>query len=387
MNKSRKTKKKSLFRRMVAWIHLWPSIVSGIILVFVCLTGTVIVYGDEIMDLTAGDAKYVTPSGDPRISSEQINENLKKQYPGYMVSEYVFFKDPARSIRIRAFNPKGPSLVMIYMDPYSGKVLKKDTSIYFFFVTAHLHASFLAGEAGHWVVAIATIIFTISCLTGLILWWPKRWNRATRQASFTIRWKARFKRLNYDLHNVYGFYSLIICLVLSGSGLIIFFESLMNTTIRLSGGNLRDLTEVVPRQDSTKVSLDMVPFAYKVLETDHPDKESVSIWNYDQKKLGAFIFTSGNVGLKSISDADIAVYDRYSGQKIDIPAGSLRHRKTENIVWQLHMGQWWGQLGKLSTFLAGIIATSLPITGFLIWWGRRNKKKKPVRKMAAAVTA
>jgi uncharacterized iron-regulated membrane protein len=29
--------------------------------------------------------------------------------------------------------------------------------------------------------------------------------------------------------------------------------------------------------------------------------------------------------------------------------------------------------------LAGVIATSLPITGFLIWWGRRKKKKKVSR--------
>src|SRR5690606_24186558 len=105
-------------------------------------------------------------------------------------------------------------LAMVYVDPYTGKVLKVDGTIYFFFVTAHLHASLLAGTAGGWIVAIATIIFVISCITGLVLWWPKKWNKTTRKASFTIKWKARFKRLNYDLHNVYGFYSLLICFIL-----------------------------------------------------------------------------------------------------------------------------------------------------------------------------
>ncbi len=73
---------------------------------------------------------------------------------------------------------------------------------------------------------------------------------------------------------------------------------------------------------------------------------------------------------------DISIYDRYSGQKIEVNPKIIQHEKTENVVWQLHMGQWWGQIGKLSTFLAGLVATSLPITGFLIWWGRRKKKKK-----------
>ncbi|ULT26512.1 PepSY domain-containing protein [Sphingobacterium sp. E70] len=51
------------------------------------------------------------------------------------------------------------------------------------------------------------------------------------------------------------------------------------------------------------------------------------------------------------------------------------HNKVENWVWQLHMGQWFGQIGKLSTFIAGLISTTLPITGFLIWWGKRRKNK------------
>jgi uncharacterized iron-regulated membrane protein len=73
------------------------------------------------------------------------------------------------------------------------------------------------------------------------------------------------------------------------------------------------------------------------------------------------------------------VYDKYNGQHIEVERPFVLHEKVENYVWQLHMGQWWGQLGKLSTFLAGVIATSLPITGFLIWWGRRKKKKKVSR--------
>ncbi|MFT3902337.1 MAG: PepSY-associated TM helix domain-containing protein [Niabella sp.] len=384
----RKKKKESLINRIIAWLHLWPSIVSGIILVFVCLTGTIVVYGDEIMDFTAGDAKYVTPQDGPRITVQQINDNLKKAYPGYTVSEYVFFKDPGRSIRIRAFNPKPMMLSMVYMNPYTGEVLKKDNTVYFFFVTAHLHSELLAHEVGHWIVIISTIVFVISCITGLVLWWPKRWNRATRQASFTIKWKARFKRLNYDLHNVYGFYSLIICLILGITGLMIAFPGLKNGIFKAAGTPIADIRKILPKMDSTKVSKDAVEFAYKVLDSE-PKKESVSVWNFDQQKSGVFLFTSGKVGLKSIEKADVTIYDRYTGEKFPLAPRFIKYKRADNHMWQLHMGQWWGQIGKLSTFLAGIVATSLPITGFLIWWGRRNKKTKKkviVKKPDAAET-
>lgn len=376
-NNPKKKKKNSAINRAIAWLHLWPSIVSGIIVVFVCLTGTVIVYNEEIMDYTAGDAKYVTPPANAKkVSHFEIVKNITQHDSDLAISEFVVFKDPERSIRVRAFNPAIKKLAMVYVDPYTGKVLKVDNTIYFFFVTAHLHGSLLAGPAGGWIVAISTIIFVISCITGLVLWWPKKWNRTTRQASFTIKWKARFKRLNYDLHNVYGFYSLLVCFILGMSGLIIFFHPLMDLTIKATGGTLEHLDEVLPKTDSTKTSKDMILFAQQVLEKDYPDKKMVSIWNFDKPGLGAFVFNSGDANLKSMANADITIYDRYTGEKIELEQKYLQHERTENTVWQLHMGQWWGWVGKLSTFIAGIVATSLPITGFLIWWGRRNKKKK-----------
>ncbi len=78
------------------------------------------------MDWSAGEARFVNvPKDQKRVSSEILKANFKKANPGYDISEFVFFKDPERSVRIRAFNPKGPKLAMVYADPYSGKILKK----------------------------------------------------------------------------------------------------------------------------------------------------------------------------------------------------------------------------------------------------------------------
>ncbi|QIY82956.1 PepSY domain-containing protein [Chryseobacterium sp. NEB161] len=380
MNKSNNPKKrkgKSLFSRFVAWVHLWPSIVSGIILVFVCLTGTIIVYCDEIMDFSAGEARYVqVPANPQRISAVQLAASLKKSNPDFSVSEYVFFKDPHRSIRVRAFIPKDRKLVQVYVNPYTGKVIKVDRSIYFFFVTAHLHSSLLAGKAGGWVVAVSTIIFVISTITGLILWWPKKWTRATKEASFTIRWKARFKRLNYDLHNVFGFYSLIICFILGLTGLIIFFHPMMEATVKLTGGDPAPMETLFPQYDSTQTDQDLVAIGFAALDKKFGDKKMISIWLESRNPSGAFVYRSGIAGLKSNADTQWYIVNRYTGDEITVPKASLQHEKTENAVWQLHMGQWLGQLGKLTTFLSGIIATTLPVTGFLIWWGRRKKSKK-----------
>ncbi|MDY0780984.1 PepSY-associated TM helix domain-containing protein [Tenacibaculum sp. IB213877] len=368
-------KQKSIFKKIVSWLHLWPSLVAGIIVLFVCITGTIIVYADEIMELAAGEALYVEAK-DERISHEKIFDVINNINPNYKISEIVFYKDPKRTFRLRVFDLKEKNLFMMYMDPYTGNILKTDHTIYFFYITAHLHAQLLAGSIGGWIVVISTIVFLIGCITGLILWWPKKWNKSTRKASFTIKWKAKFKRLNYDLHNVLGFYTLPFSIILSLTGLIIFFHPLMNFTVKVSGGGTMGVQEALPAADTTKVSKDLVAYAYKTLKNEYPTKKAVNSWVYRLDKLGAFSINSGKPGLKSMENVDYTIYDRYTGEKIMLQQEQIIHEKVENTVWQLHMGQWWGQIGKLITFLTGIIATSLSVTGFLIWWGKQKKKTK-----------
>jgi hypothetical protein len=37
-------------------------------------------------------------------------------------------------------------------------------------------------------------------------------------------------------------------------------------------------------------------------------------------------------------------------------------------------------------FFASLIAASLPVTGFYIWWGGKNKKTKPAKVLVASKT-
>ncbi|MGY0037795.1 PepSY domain-containing protein [Pedobacter sp. NJ-S-72] len=47
----------------------------------------------------------------------------------------------------------------------------------------------------------------------------------------------------------------------------------------------------------------------------------------------------------------------------------------------LHLGDVYGMFTKLIYFLACLIATSLPVTGTLIWLNKMKKKKKPIKTM------
>ena len=375
MNAFKKKKKKSILLHLVSWLHLWPSVVSGLIVVFVCLTGTIIVYSDEIIEASAGSAKYIIPNAGKKLTLEQLLEIQKKEIPGILPSYVLYYNAPDRSVVINGFDPKNIRLSMIYMNPYTGEILKYNKTIHFFFIMAHLHAHMKLGSIGGWIVILSTIIFVISTLTGLILWWPRRWTKTTRKASFTVRWKAKFKRFNYDIHNVFGFYSLILCFILGMTGLIIFFQPMMNLTMKSLGATAVDWHRDLPKADKTKQFIDAFPLMDQLFVAQ-PQKKVIKYWVYDYKKSGVFAFNlADRAGLKSDENNHTYYFDKYSGSPHPIKKEEHMHNKVENWVWQLHMGQWSGQLGKLSTFVAGLISTTLPITGFLIWWGKRRKNK------------
>lgn len=389
MNKG-KTSKKSVFSRINAWLHLWLGIFSGIILIFVALTGTLIVYGDEIIEWSAGKARYAEQVKPERLPMETLIANMSKAYPQAKLSEVTVYKNPERTVRFRTF-AKGKGLGFAYADPYTGEVLKYDRTANFFYIMAHLHASFLWHGTGEWIVDIATIIFLIELISGIILWWPRKWNKHTRDASFKIKWKARFKRVNYDLHNVLGFYSSVLALILTVTGLIIAFHPLAATTAKIFGGDVETKWQKeMPKSDTSRTAI-AINAAFEQEFSRHPQQKAGQLWLYNLDSAGFYMVTTASkLGLKSAENARLAFIDKYTGKDLQLPPKSLKGEYIENTVWQLHMGTWMGPVGKLFTFICGLICTSLPITGFLIWWHRGKKKKKqsqPVKKMEALVPA
>lgn len=373
-------KKKSFnTKKLIHWLHLWPGLISSIIVFFVCLTGVVIVYADEIIDLSAGKARYVEAVLPKKLPSETLLANAIGAVPGAKQSSYmVAYRDVKRSVRFNVFS-KQAGLNMVYVDQYTGKVLKVDKTIFFFFTVAHLHESLMLDKPGQWIVDIATLIFFIEVITGIILWLPKNWNAKVRKSVFTVKWNSPWKRLSFDLHRVLGIYAAGILLVIIVTGLLVAFEPLKDATSKLFGGESAAMWQKSVSKTfdpaAAKVSIDS---AVEKAFNAYPDKKEVKIALWKYKESPYFLLAATNrAALKSDENAQIMYVARTTGLvNENVPAEIIKGETFENVMWMLHMGNWLGPIGKLLTFLAGLIGCSLPITGFYIWWNKRPRKKK-----------
>ena len=114
------------------------------------------------------------------------------------------------------------------------------------------------------MVGIPVIIFMVMLITGIVLWWPK--NKAARKQRFSFKWKniKSWKRKNYDLHNVLGFYASIFALIFSITGLFYaFFVVQAMIYVVFSGGNTKypDFTHIktkAPVEMRTDRTLDKI---------------------------------------------------------------------------------------------------------------------------------
>ena len=61
--------------------------------------------------------------------------------------------------------------------------------------------------------------------------------------------------------------------------------------------------------------------------------------------------------------------------------------KWRNSNKDIHTGRIYGWPTQIFAFFASLACASLPITGFLIWWGKRNKmiKKRAVKQAQTAL--
>jgi uncharacterized iron-regulated membrane protein len=87
---------------------------------------------------------------------------------------------------------------------------------------ADLHDNLLLDRDYRAVNGIGAILLTLLVLTGAVVWW--RGIRAWRRA-LTVKWSARWPRVNWDLHSASGFWLYLLILNWSITGIYLAFPS------------------------------------------------------------------------------------------------------------------------------------------------------------------
>ncbi|MFD0766270.1 PepSY-associated TM helix domain-containing protein [Mucilaginibacter lutimaris] len=377
------------FKKVLLFCHRWLGLISGLVVFIVSITGCIFCFQDEIQDAMY-DYRHVEVQNKPYLKPSDLINIVAQKHPKAS-SDYIIYYGADRPAGVMA-NLGKEGLKYVYMNPYTGQVTHTDSpQTNFFIIVEYIHLYLLLPPAiGKWIVGVSVIIFMVIMVTGLILWWPKR--KTDRKRSFTIKWGGRWRRVNYDLHNVLGFYATAIAMILAISGLAIAFEPVSRAIYNMAnvGNGIKYEDEVTePKSDSLKTSgiakQPVVDIAFAHARQQSPNAEMFLIHN-DPAVSGAI-----GVGAypKSLHYAKATglEFDKYNGRvlKSYIYDKKSPGLKLTEMNYDIHVGQIGGLTTKIIAFLASLICASLPITGFIIWLGKRKKNRSKTGKARVAV--
>ncbi|RZM29521.1 MAG: PepSY domain-containing protein [Pedobacter sp.] len=378
--------KKYRFKHWIGRIHLWLGLTSGLFVCFLGITGCILAFQREIED-TVQTYRFAEVRNQPLLSPSEVKKIANRALPD-KEAHSISYQD-GRSSVVSYFKEGEDYYWTVYVDPYSGEVLKvKDMAWDFFriMIMGHYYL-WLPPDIGQPILATATLMFTFLLFSGLILWWPK--NKAASKKRFAVKWNARWRRLNYDLHNVFGFYMTWILIFLAFSGLVMGFQWFAKSVYWVSSGG----KQMIPFEESISKSADDVKLVALAAAKGPPEdilwakaraerpgfKGSMDVHPPHSKTSSVEISVNPDPG--TYWKADYLFYDQYTLEELEVKHmyGKLENAtaadKLARMNYDIHVGAVLGLPGKIMAFLASLVAASLPITGFIIWRGRNKKKK------------
>ena len=411
-------------RYWILQIHCWLGLLSGLVVLIVSITGCLFVFQKEIAELLHKERYFISPAvASPARSASScevpptpLSLSLLQQKAqhvlgaGRPITTILTRRQPDRTWEFMAYQDNDTAFSYfgaigyyqsVFLDPYTGAVTgNQDHKYDFFSIVKYIHWSLLLNTAyGQPIVGWSTLIFVILLITGLVLWWPKKWNPSARNRSFKIKWTASFKRVNYDLHNVSGFYSLFPALIISLTGLVFAFKwftalvyllccgtttaparsfarsqppdtaAITHATIHGPGNTLTDAgigSALLPLDKAFLLARQSLPAAERIALSPATGKEGV-------------IYIFGYEGRETYYGYDALQFDQYTGRLLQWRRDKEK-KAGERLVemnYDIHVGAIGGLAGKIIAFIASLICASLPVTGFLIWWGKKRKGRMP----------
>ncbi len=432
-------------RKFFLDLHLWMGLASGLIVIVVCFTGTVYTFNTEFREAASPQLYNLeVPANATALSAEDIIARLESDLKGN-VTMLKIPADPARpwqvSVKKReskegAGAPEGekrrgegkpqeakgpeksaaatkapgpprggrPNMGTTYaVNQYTGDIIgditnEKNGTTEFMRAMFSLHRWLMLdrieepifGELpnrtlGSYISGTATILFTLGVITGIVVWFPRKvktWKQGLR-----IKWDANWKRINHDLHNTLAFYSLIFLFLMGITGPQWSFpwyrEGLQKTLGTYNEGPRPE----APKSDVTNANAEtpkpLIADYLEAAEGTLSYKGDYTIM-LPQDSAAAVGVNKTRKGFFASPASDRLMLDQYTANilNVEIFRDKPFNERVAGSIKALHTGEVYGTFTKIIYFIACLIATSLPITGTLIWINKLRKRKKKADKKA-----
>ena len=401
---------KKIFRK----IHLWLSVPFGLIITLVCFSGAILVFENEVNEWFRRDLYYVETVKESPLPMDKLLEKVATTLPDSVsVTGVSISSDPGRAYQVSLSKPRRASL---YVDQYTGEVKGKSERSGFFMFMFRMHRWLLdsmnpGNEGIFWgkmIVGVSTLLLVFVLISGIVIWWPR--TRKALKNSLKITATKGWRRFWYDLHVAGGMYALIFLLAMALTGLTWSFPWYRTAFYKVFGVEVQQRAAQGHEQKSDAQKRDTKLAVHQEkkreenegrkgersgrAENNHSDMYSVTspfvYWQEIYDKLRRqnpeykqISISSGTASVSFNRFGNQRASDRYSfntdnGEFTETSLYQHQDKsgKIRGWIYSVHVGNWGGMFTRILTFIAALLGSALPLTGYYLWIKRLIKVRK-----------
>lgn len=351
--------------RRIYKLHKWAGLFAGIFILILGLSGSVLVFHEELEAWENRGFENVQNS--TPVNIDKAYHSIAEKYPDCDVRLQRFSENAAETL---IFSIRSPlQRLTVFVHPSTGKILhtvdsRKTLTNWILTLHYSLHAT-LTGEI---IVFLAGLAFLISIITGIIIYRKAFANALLFRIQF--RKKTR-SSIASSLHRYVGVWAVFLNLFIVMSGLLISYDI-------VSAGIRKRASEVRVNVPGLTFSIDS---ALRILKTRNPEfRPSYMRFPVSEDKPLKILGKVDGQAFFWSRFYNSASVNTYTGEISPLNLASSADVKTRitSIARAVHFIEFGSFPVKLLFCLSALSAPILSITGFLLWrWRKRNSSARP----------
>jgi uncharacterized iron-regulated membrane protein len=360
-------------------VHRWLALSLGAVLVATALLGALLTVARPL-DQALHPELFAQPAGVQPIAAplEQARRQLRQEFGAAAGFTLRPPREPGDTLWVFV---RGPWDGIVYFDAAGREAGRRGEHEGWFNLLFELHSALLLGDRGKAVLATASASYVVLLVSGLVLWWPRRW-----PPSWRVERGAGALRTWLDLHKVVGSLLGLLLLVPVASGAYMAWTPLRGFVTAVAGEQPVKPPRVPAGTTATApAGLDRLVEAARAR---FPDAMVgyVQVPASTKQAVRVRLKTAGEPHPNGLSSVWL---DPASGTVLkvarwdELDAGS----RLVETVYPLHIGVLGGLPHTVAAGLSGLALATLGASGIVLWWRRRAARAAALARTARGASA
>ncbi len=376
-----------MVRKIIFWLHLATGVFAGTVIFIMSVTGALLSFEKNIAEFAEREMRVVAPPENARrLSAREILVKVREAKPEAKPSAISLPNEPHAAWLV-AFGRDG----QVFVNPYTGDITgegAKSARGFFRSVTDWHRWLAVSGDnrpIAKAVTGACNLAFLFLAISGVYIWLPRRFSRQHFAPVLWFRRGLRGRARNFNWHNVIGFWSSLVLIVLTVTAAVISYQWASNLVYTLTGNEAPQQQSAPPNQNQQSEQANVLPENINELwaraENHVENPKSISL-RFPVAKDAVFTIDEGRYWNKfgrstltlNPQTAEIAKWESYGEQNSG--------RQLRSWMRFTHTGETGGIVGQFIGFLACVGGAFLVWTGFSLalrrlrnWRGKTSKDK------------